>query len=180
MFIAEIDVRRDRFDARLPLVRFPIDADDILSAFEESLAESGADGAGGTRNEDLHAKVIVPGKATMGKGLAISFLAATLFSVSRVFRTGFICALCTLITVIAGVPMLLRVPFMMSFLDFQVRAAAPKAVAALQRQGVWVLDADLQRVTKNADSVCFLWSYRYSARGRRDPAQSITTCIHAS
>jgi len=57
--------------------------------------------------------------------------------------------------------MLMKVPRMFPFFEQRARAAAPAAIHELRMRGIWVVNANFQKVTLSERRVCFDWEHRY-------------------
>ena len=82
-----------------------------------------------------------------------------------------------LLTFVFTAPSLRKIPFMLQFTNTDVRAAAPKAIAALRKEGVWVVGTTLNAIRQEQNRTCFEWSYVYRSRTQTKPADYLSTCI---
>ncbi|MFA7681745.1 MAG: hypothetical protein WCX61_01820 [Candidatus Peribacteraceae bacterium] len=86
--------------------------------------------------------------------------------------------LCGALALLVSVPSLILLPHMVPFLQQPVRAAAPLAIRELRKQGLWLVNAELQRIEQTEDGVCFHWKYRYTQRMKTLlQSESYITCI---
>ena len=82
-----------------------------------------------------------------------------------------------LMTIFLSIPLLIKIPMSMQFLDSDVRVAAPKAIEDIRSQGLWLVNADLINIRKESEDVCFDWSYTYRSREKTWDPIEISTCI---
>jgi len=66
---------------------------------------------------------------------------------------------------------------MLPFLDSEIRAKAPLAIEEMRKQGFWMVNAELDSMTKEGDKVCYHWTHQYRSRFEFGEPQSITTCL---
>jgi len=72
----------------------------------------------------------------------------------------------------------MRIPNVLPFLDPEVRAKAPLAIEEMRKQGIWMVNAELDSITREDGKVCFHWKHAYRNRTEPEPEpESITTCI---
>lgn len=82
----------------------------------------------------------------------------------------------TALTIALSMPSLLRIPRVLPFLDPEVRAAAPQMLEELRARGLWLVNVDIESVTKEDEKWCIHFVHRYTSRkGTRAP-EPITTC----
>jgi hypothetical protein len=88
--------------------------------------------------------------------------------------------ICIILTIIFSIPSLIKVPMMMPFLDAEVRAKAPQAIEKLRKEGIWVVNAELIKITKEQDKTCFHFSHEYKGKDSRfriPDSEQLTSCI---
>ena len=81
------------------------------------------------------------------------------------------------ISFLLSIPSLVLIPRYLPFLDVEVRNAAPKALEELQRDGLWLINTEMQNVERREGSICFTWKHQYRKRGGFADPETLTTCI---
>lgn len=62
-------------------------------------------------------------------------------------------------------------------LDGSVRAAIPAAMRQLRKQGLWLANATVEGVRKDAAEICFDWTYEYRSRTAVFDDKMLSTCV---
>ncbi|HLD07578.1 MAG TPA: hypothetical protein VJB60_00765 [Candidatus Peribacterales bacterium] len=73
-------------------------------------------------------------------------------------------------------PSLMRLPQVLPFLEADVRAASPLVLKKLRNDGLWLVNVDMQSVTRDERGLCFHFEHRYTGRGRNDAPELLTAC----
>ena len=84
---------------------------------------------------------------------------------------------CIILTILLSIPMILKIPGLLPFLQSDVRAAAPQTIEMLRAQGIWVVNAKLVKMEERENEICFDWIHRYRSRVKIDPPELLSTCI---
>jgi hypothetical protein len=81
------------------------------------------------------------------------------------------------LSILLSIPSILKIPRMVPLASAEVRGAALQAVDMLRSQGIWVVNADLQRIHREEGGICFDWEHRYTARAWTGEPKILTTCV---
>ncbi|MBU0459104.1 hypothetical protein KJ652_00130 [Patescibacteria group bacterium] len=84
---------------------------------------------------------------------------------------------CLILTILFSVPSLIRIPAMLPFIDSEVRAKAPLAIEEMRKNGFWMVNADIESITKEGGRVCYHWKHQYRSRFEFGEVEFITTCL---
>jgi len=80
-------------------------------------------------------------------------------------------------SLVLSAPSIRRIPSVLPFLQAEVRAAAPQAIEELRAKGLWVVNTDLLKITREENAICFHWEHRYSRPRGLEGREYISTCI---
>lgn len=84
-----------------------------------------------------------------------------------------------LLSLLLSTPSIVLIPRYIPFLNAEVRSAAPLALEELRKDGLWLINVEMQSVVRKEEGICFTWEHRYRARGRIEEPEILTTCIDA-
>lgn len=68
-------------------------------------------------------------------------------------------------------------PGMLPFLDSEVREKAPLAIEEMRKQGFWMVNTELDSISKEEGKVCYHWTHQYRSRFEFGEKEFITTCL---
>ena len=80
-------------------------------------------------------------------------------------------------SILLSTPSIMRIPRLIPFLDADVRAIAKGAADELRNQGLWLVNADIQKIEKLDNQICFHWEYEYRSQFRLHTPRIIPTCF---
>lgn len=83
--------------------------------------------------------------------------------------------ICTVLCAVIWLPGAIR---LLPALDANVRAAVAASPTELRKQGVWLLNAKLNRIRNTDDKICVDWKHQYRGGSVTLDSKIITVCPH--